>query len=132
MTGPEFVATVVVCEDDRVTLDLLCDRLASDRFEPLPAGTAEEALRLCRHRRPDILVVDRCLLALAGPRPSGGGPAVSGRGDLPPGDRRRRSPGRRGASDLPPALDARAWSAYLRAPSRSAQRRLPPLRRTAS
>jgi len=31
MTGPEFVATVVVCEDDRVTLDLLCDRLASDR-----------------------------------------------------------------------------------------------------
>lgn len=58
MTGPESVATVVVCEDDQVTLDLLCDRLASDRFEPLPAGTAEEALRLCRHQRPDLLVVD--------------------------------------------------------------------------
>jgi DNA-binding response OmpR family regulator len=56
--GPGSVATVVVCEDDRVTLDLLCDRLASDRFEPLPAGTAEEALRLCRHQRPDLLVVD--------------------------------------------------------------------------
>jgi DNA-binding response OmpR family regulator len=58
MPGPEFVATVVVCEDDRATLDLLCDRLASDRFEPLPAGTAEEALRLCRRQRPDLLVVD--------------------------------------------------------------------------
>jgi DNA-binding response OmpR family regulator len=58
MPGPEFAATVVVCEDDQVTLDLLCDRLASDRFEPLPAGTAEEALRLCRHQRPDLLVVD--------------------------------------------------------------------------
>jgi DNA-binding response OmpR family regulator len=58
MTGPGFVATVVVCEDDEATLELLCDRLASDRFEPLPAGTAEEALRLCRHQRPDIMVVD--------------------------------------------------------------------------
>lgn len=58
MSGPERVTTVVVCEHDRVTLDLLCDRLASDRFEPLPAGTADEALRLCRHRRPDLLVVD--------------------------------------------------------------------------
>jgi DNA-binding response OmpR family regulator len=46
MPGPGSVATIVVCEDDQVTLDLLCDRLASDRFEPLPAGTAEEALRL--------------------------------------------------------------------------------------
>jgi DNA-binding response OmpR family regulator len=58
MPGPGSVATVVVCEDDQVTLDLLCDRLASDRFEPLPAGPAEEALRLCRHQRPDLLVVD--------------------------------------------------------------------------
>ncbi|MBS1677024.1 MAG: response regulator [Actinobacteria bacterium] len=58
MTGSEFVATVVVCEGDRVTLDLLCDRLASDRYELLAAGTAEEALRLCRHQRPDLLVVD--------------------------------------------------------------------------
>lgn len=67
MPGPEFVATVVVCEDDQVTLDLLCDRLASDRFEPLPAGTAEEALRLCRHQRPDLLVVDLELPDAEGP-----------------------------------------------------------------
>lgn len=58
MPGPEPAAAVVVCEDDEATLDLLCDRLASDRFDPLPAGTAEEALRLCRHQRPDLLVVD--------------------------------------------------------------------------
>jgi DNA-binding response OmpR family regulator len=58
MPGPEFIAAIVVCEDDQATLDLLCDRLASDRFDPLPAGTAEEALRLCRHQRPDLLVVD--------------------------------------------------------------------------
>jgi DNA-binding response OmpR family regulator len=69
MTGPKFVATVVVCEDDRVTLDLLCDRLASDRFEPLAAGTAEEALRLCRHQRPDLLVVDLEM-------PDGEGPGI--------------------------------------------------------
>jgi DNA-binding response OmpR family regulator len=67
MPGPEVVATVVVCEDDRVTLDLLCDRLASDRYEPLAAGTAEEALRLCRNQRPDLLVVDLELPGGEGP-----------------------------------------------------------------
>jgi DNA-binding response OmpR family regulator len=67
MAGPEFLATVVVCEGDQVTLDLLCDRLASDRYEPMPAGTAEEALRLCRHQRPDLLVVDLELADGSGP-----------------------------------------------------------------
>lgn len=57
-SGPVFFATVVVCVADEATLDLLCDRLASDRFEPLPAKSAEEALRLCRFQRPDVLVVD--------------------------------------------------------------------------
>jgi two-component system OmpR family response regulator len=56
--GPERIATVVVCEHEPGTLDLLCDRLCADRFEPLPASTAEEALRFCRHHRPDLLVVD--------------------------------------------------------------------------
>jgi DNA-binding response OmpR family regulator len=58
MPGTGLFATVVVCEADQVTLDLLCERLDSDRFEALPAGTAEEAMRLCRHQRPDPLVVD--------------------------------------------------------------------------
>jgi two-component system response regulator TctD len=51
-------ATVIVCEPDEETLDLICDRLAADRFEPLPAVAAEEAFRLCRHHHPDLLVVD--------------------------------------------------------------------------
>jgi DNA-binding response OmpR family regulator len=58
MPAPERLATVVVCEHDEATLDLLCSRLASDRFESLPARTAEEALRLCRHHPPDLLVID--------------------------------------------------------------------------
>jgi DNA-binding response OmpR family regulator len=58
MAGPGRLATVVVCEHDEATLDLLCRRLAEDRFEALPAATASEALRLCRHHLPDLLVVD--------------------------------------------------------------------------
>jgi DNA-binding response OmpR family regulator len=67
MPGPGRLATVVVCEHDEATLELLCDRLAADRFEPLPARTAEEALRLCRHHLPDLLVVDLDLPDGAGP-----------------------------------------------------------------
>lgn len=69
MPGTERLATVVVCEHDEATLDLLCRRLAEDRFEPLPAATAEEALRLCRHHLPDLLVVDLDL-------PDDGGPGL--------------------------------------------------------
>jgi DNA-binding response OmpR family regulator len=58
MAGPERLATIVVCGHDEVTLDLICRRLAEDRFEPLPAATADEALRLCRHHLPDLLVID--------------------------------------------------------------------------
>jgi DNA-binding response OmpR family regulator len=58
MPGAGRLATIVVCGHDEATLGLLCGRLAEDRFEPLPAGTAEEALRLCRHHLPDLLVVD--------------------------------------------------------------------------
>jgi DNA-binding response OmpR family regulator len=58
MLDRAFVPTVVVCGEDQGMIGPLCDRLASDRFESLPAGTVEEALRLCRYRRPDIVVVD--------------------------------------------------------------------------
>jgi two-component system response regulator ResD len=67
MPGPERLATIVVCEHDEATLDLLCGRLAEDRFEPLPAVTVEEALRLCRHHLPDLLVVDLGLPGDGGP-----------------------------------------------------------------
>jgi DNA-binding response OmpR family regulator len=54
----ERLATVVVCEDDPPTLELLCDHLAADRFRPLPAPCASDALRLCGYRHPDLLLLD--------------------------------------------------------------------------
>jgi DNA-binding response OmpR family regulator len=55
------IARVVVCEDDAVTLDLLCDHLAADRFGVLPAPSASDALRLCRFNQPDLLLLDLAL-----------------------------------------------------------------------
>jgi DNA-binding response OmpR family regulator len=49
----EEIATIVVCEDDDATLDLLCDHLTADRFEVLPAPSAADALRLCRYNHPE-------------------------------------------------------------------------------
>src|ERR1700744_4451991 len=54
----EEIATIVVCEDDEATLDLLCDHLSEDRFEVLPAPSAADALRLCRYNHPDLLLLD--------------------------------------------------------------------------
>jgi DNA-binding response OmpR family regulator len=54
----EEIATIVVCEDDDATLDLLCDHLTADRFEVLPAPTAADALRLCRYNHPNLLLLD--------------------------------------------------------------------------
>jgi DNA-binding response OmpR family regulator len=51
-------ATVVVCEDDEPTLDLLCDHLEEDRFRALPAPSAADALRLCHYKHPDLLLLD--------------------------------------------------------------------------
>ena len=62
-----ITATVVVCQHDRATQDLICGRLAEDGFEPLPAAGVEEALRLCRHHLPDLLVVDLDLPGDGGP-----------------------------------------------------------------
>jgi DNA-binding response OmpR family regulator len=55
------IASVVVCEDDAMTLDLLCDHLAADRFGVLPAPSASDALRLCRYNHPDLLLLDLSL-----------------------------------------------------------------------
>jgi len=54
----EAGATVVVCEDDAPTLDLLCDHLEADRFLALPAASASDALRLCQYNEPDLLLLD--------------------------------------------------------------------------
>src|SRR5690242_5962972 len=55
------IASLVVCEDDAVTLDLLCEHLAADRFGVMPAPNAADALRLCRFNHPDLLLLDLSL-----------------------------------------------------------------------
>jgi DNA-binding response OmpR family regulator len=55
------IASVVVCEDDTTTLELLCDHLVADRFGVLPAPSASDALRLCRYKQPDLLLLDLSL-----------------------------------------------------------------------
>jgi len=55
---PSPEATVVVCEDDPATLELLCDHLCADRYAALPAPTASDALRLCHFKAPDLLLLD--------------------------------------------------------------------------
>jgi DNA-binding response OmpR family regulator len=51
-------ATIVVCDDDLPTLELLCDHLEAERFRALPAPTASDALRLCSYKAPDLLLLD--------------------------------------------------------------------------
>lgn len=55
---PAADATVVVCEDDEATLELLCEQLRYDRFEPVAAASAADALRHCHYRAPDLLILD--------------------------------------------------------------------------
>jgi DNA-binding response OmpR family regulator len=53
----EHEATVVVCEDDEPTLELLCDHLTADRYQALPAPCASDALRLCHFKQPEPLLL---------------------------------------------------------------------------
>jgi DNA-binding response OmpR family regulator len=57
----EEIASLIVCEDDITTLDLLCEHLAADRFGVMPAPSASDALRLCRFNHPDLLLLDLTL-----------------------------------------------------------------------
>lgn len=52
------IATLIVCEDDAPTLELLCDHLEADRFRVLPAPSASDALRLCHFEQPDLMLLD--------------------------------------------------------------------------
>jgi DNA-binding response OmpR family regulator len=62
----EELATVVVCEDDDPTRDLLCDHLTADRYRVLPAPSAGDALRLCGYNQPDLMLLDLRLPDAAG------------------------------------------------------------------
>jgi len=62
----EELATVVVCEDDDPTRELLCDHLTADRYRVLPAPSASDALRLCAYKQPDLMVLDLGLPDAAG------------------------------------------------------------------
>ncbi|HEY0278299.1 MAG TPA: hypothetical protein VGC32_08525 [Solirubrobacterales bacterium] len=66
MPPVDEVATLVVCDGDQPTLDMLCEHLANDKFTVLPATTAADALRLCRLDQPDILILDLALPDLSG------------------------------------------------------------------
>jgi DNA-binding response OmpR family regulator len=66
LPASEPEATLVVCEDDPPTLDLLCDHLDADRFRALPAPSASDALRLCHYNDPDLLLLDLRLPDAAG------------------------------------------------------------------
>ena len=57
----DSLATVVVCEDDEATLELLCDHLTADRYQALAAPSASDALRLCHYKQPDLLLLDLML-----------------------------------------------------------------------
>jgi DNA-binding response OmpR family regulator len=62
----EELATVVVCEDDEPTRELLCDHLTADRYRAMPAPSASDALRLCGYNHPDLLLLDLILPDAAG------------------------------------------------------------------
>ena len=52
------LASLVVCDDDAPTLELLCEHLEAERFAALPAASAADALRLCHFKQPDLLLLD--------------------------------------------------------------------------
>ncbi|MBK5110524.1 MAG: response regulator transcription factor [Thermoleophilia bacterium] len=55
------IAQLVVCEDDKATLELLSDHLLADRYGVMAAPTAADALRLCQYGTPDLLLLDLSL-----------------------------------------------------------------------
>lgn len=62
----EAVTKIVVCEGDAASRGLICEHLAADGFEVLPAAGAGDALCLCRHENPDLLLLDLALPDAAG------------------------------------------------------------------
>ena len=57
-TPNDEIATLVVCEDDHETRELLADNLTADRFTVLQAPTASDALMLSQFNQPDLILLD--------------------------------------------------------------------------
>ena len=56
---PALVApTVLVVDDERATRELITRGLEKEGFRPLAAASGEEALRLARERKPDVISLD--------------------------------------------------------------------------
>jgi DNA-binding response OmpR family regulator len=60
------LGTIVVCEDDELTREMLIDNLEADRYHALAAPTASDAMRFCRFSQPDALLLDLTLPDAAG------------------------------------------------------------------
>ena len=60
------VPSVLVVEDDATVRRFLAENLIADRFAPMSAGTAEEALQLLGDARPDAALIDVGLPGMSG------------------------------------------------------------------
>jgi len=54
-------ATVCVVDDDRDAADVLCEGLRQNQIDAVSAGTAEEALAICKKDRVALVLLDVCL-----------------------------------------------------------------------
>jgi DNA-binding response OmpR family regulator len=61
-----LIPSVLVVDDDAATRGFLDVNLAADRFAPMTAGSAEDALALLRDARPDAAVIDVGLPGMSG------------------------------------------------------------------
>jgi CheY-like chemotaxis protein len=62
---PKERATVLVCDDEEVLRELILASLA-DRYSIVEAEDGEEALRLVRERRPELVLLDMMMPGLSG------------------------------------------------------------------
>jgi DNA-binding response OmpR family regulator len=60
------VPSVLLVEDDAPTRAFLSDNLSADRFAPVAAASAEEAIEVLTRARPDVAVVDVGLPGMSG------------------------------------------------------------------
>jgi DNA-binding response OmpR family regulator len=61
-----MVPSVLLVEDDAATRILLSEQLIADRFAPMSASSAEEALEVLERLRPDVALVDVGLPGMSG------------------------------------------------------------------